>query len=256
MAAKRYRIGEIAQLAGISVRALHHYDEIGLLCPKARSGAGYRLYDMEDLLRLQQIMIRRELGLTLEQIRATIDASDFTLKRALERQRAELQARRLETTRMIEAIDAALFTLDNRTTQEKPMDPKSLFDGFDPSLHAAEAKQRWGGTPAYAESSRRTRTYGAEQWAQIRGENDEIMAALAREQAASVPASSVTSMDLAQRHRLHIERWFYPCSSAIHCGLADMYEADSRFATNIDKHGAGLTPYLSAAIRANAARET
>ncbi|MGB1014556.1 MAG: MerR family transcriptional regulator, partial [Nannocystaceae bacterium] len=79
MAAKCYRVGELAQLAGISVRALHHYDAIGLLCPKARSAAGYRLYDAEDLLRLQQIMIRRELGLTLEQIRATIDASDFTL---------------------------------------------------------------------------------------------------------------------------------------------------------------------------------
>jgi len=252
MAAKRYKVGEVAQLAGISVRALHHYDAIGLLCPKTRSGAGYRLYDSDDLLRLQQIMIRRELGLTLEQIRATIDAPDFELKLALQRQRIELENRRQETTRMIEAIDAALFTLDNK---EKTMDPKSLFDGFDPSVHAAEAKLRWGGTPAYAESARRTSNYGAEQWAEIRGENAEIMTALAREQAASVPATSVAAMDLAERHRLHIERWFYPCTPTIHCGLADMYETDSRFAANIDKHGKGLTPYLSAAIRANAARE-
>jgi hypothetical protein len=61
-------------------------------------------------------------------------------------------------------------------------------------------------------------------------------------------------MDVAERHRLSIERWFYPCSYAMHTGLADMYEQDSRFAENIDKHGAGLTPFLSAAIRANAKR--
>ena len=69
-----------------------------------------------------------------------------------------------------------------------------------------------------------------------------------------VPPDADAAMDIAERHRLSIDRWFYPCAPAMHRGLADMYEADARFAENIDKHGAGLTPYLSAAIRANAAR--
>ena len=59
-------------------------------------------------------------------------------------------------------------------------------------------------------------------------------------------------MDIAERHRLSIDRWFYPCSAKMHCGLADMWEADRRYADNIDKHGAGLTEYLAAAVRANA----
>jgi len=71
---------------------------------------------------------------------------------------------------------------------------------------------------------------------------------------AGITPESVEAMDIAERHRLSIDRWFYPCTFAIHTGLADGYEADGRFAENIDKFGAGLTPFLAAAMRANARR--
>ena len=61
-------------------------------------------------------------------------------------------------------------------------------------------------------------------------------------------------MDVAEQHRLAIDRWFYPCSRAIHGKLADMYEADARFAASMDAYGVGLTPFLSACIRANSKR--
>ncbi len=251
MAEKRYRIGEVASLAGISVRALHHYDAIGLLCPRTRSGSGYRLYDAGDLLRLQQIVIRRALGLSLEQIRASLDAPDFELKQALRRQRVELKTRLHETSEMIDAVDAALDAIEKAET---PMKPDQLFKGFDPRTYEDEVKARWGDSDAYAESIRRTQSYTQEQWAQIHTENSEIMKALVECRARPEPPTSAAAMELAEQHRQHLDRWYYPCSPPMHVGLAEMYEADDRFAANIDTHGPGLTGYLAAAIRANAGR--
>ena len=80
---RTYQVKEAAELSGVSVRTLHHYDEIGLLVPARRSAAGYRLYDDDDLLRLQQILIGRELGLPLEAIRRSLDDPSFDRRGAL-----------------------------------------------------------------------------------------------------------------------------------------------------------------------------
>jgi DNA-binding transcriptional MerR regulator len=249
---RTYRVSEVAQISGISVRALHHYDEIGLLVPKERSGAGYRLYSDDDLLRLQQILIGREQGLALEEIRRSLDDPRFDRKRALIEQRRELEQRVRDATQMIRAIDAALGVLDGNSGGD--MDMKQIFDGFDPAEHEAEAKARWGHTESYRESAKRTESYSTDDWKQIQAEQAAIYTeAFALLQAGRAP-DSTEAMVVAERHRLSIDRWFYPCSFAIHAGLADGYEADGRFAENIDKFGAGLTPFLSAAIRANARR--
>jgi MerR family transcriptional regulator, thiopeptide resistance regulator len=101
-----WQIKEAARIAGVSVRALHHYDEIGLLVPKRRSAAGYRLYDRDDLLRLQQILIGRELGLTLREIGRSLDDPGFDLRQALRSQRQQLQGRAERTAAMLRALDA------------------------------------------------------------------------------------------------------------------------------------------------------
>jgi len=104
MASRRtYRVKEVAEITGVSVRTLHHYDAIGLLVPGGRSEAGYRLYDDEDLLRLQQILIGRELGLTLEAIGRSLDDPAFDRRQALLAQRRELERRAEETAEMIRA---------------------------------------------------------------------------------------------------------------------------------------------------------
>ena len=250
---RTYRVSEVAQATGISVRALHYYDQIGLLAPKARTGAGYRLYDDDDLLRLQQILIGREQGLALEEIRRSLDDPRFDRKQALLDQKRELQKRAQQTTAMIRAIDAALRVLEG-DDEEGENEMKQMFEGFDPSKYEAEVKARWGDTDSYKESVKRTKRYSADDWKQVQAEQASIYAeAFAVLEAGNAP-DSVEAMDVAELHRLSIDRWFYPCSFAIHAGLADMYEADSRFAESIDRFGAGLTPFLSAAMRANAHR--
>jgi MerR family transcriptional regulator, thiopeptide resistance regulator len=249
-----YQVSEVATLTGVSVRTLHHYDAIGLLVPKGRTVAGYRLYDAQDLLRLQQILIGREQGLSLEAIRASLDDPRFDRKQALLAHRQQLEQRAEQTHAMIRAIDAALNLLEGGSGAG--IDMKQLFNGFDPSKYAAEAETRFGQTDSYKESMKRTKGYTPEDWQRMQNEQSAVYtAAFAVLQAGSAPESEA-GMVAAERHRLFIERWFYPCSYAIHAGLADGYEQDPRFAENIDKYGAALTPFLAAAIRANAKRQS
>ncbi|MBP6011004.1 MAG: MerR family transcriptional regulator [Alphaproteobacteria bacterium] len=240
-------VKDVSELTGVSVRTLHYYDEIGLL--KAdRSQAGYRLYTESDLLRLQQILIGRSLGLALEDIRNSLDDPAFDHIKALKEQRARLAERVAETHRMIASIDATLTHI----REDKPMTAKNMFDGFEPEKYEAEVKERWGETDAYKESARRTRKYGEKDWAAIKAETNAIFADAAEAMRAGTQPDSAAAKAIAERHRQHVERWFYPCSAAMHVNLADMWESDDRFKTNMDKFGAGLTAWLATAVRAKA----
>lgn len=249
--APTYQVSEVARITGVSVRTLHHYEEIGLLVPASRTAAGYRVYRRENLLRLQQILIQRELGLSLEDIRLSLDDPKFDHRQALMSQREQLKERARATDDMIRAIDQALALLN---AENSTMDIKAIFDGFDPAKYEAEAKERWGNTDAYKESAKRTQRYNEADWKRLKDDQSAINRDAATAMHANKRPDGDEAMDIAERHRLLIDRWFYPCSHATQCGLADMYEADSRFAENIDKHGAGLTPFLAEAIRANARR--
>ena len=259
MARKRtYLVKEVAEIAGVSVRTLHHYDEIELLVPVGRTDAGYRLYDDDDLLRLQQILLGRELGLTLEEIRRSLAEPDFDRREALLAQRAELEKRADQAAAMLRAVDAALALLDQADAGESVASVgrlKSIFDGFDPSRYEAEAEQRWGQTDAFAESKKRTSRYTPEDWQRYASEQAAIYGAAFRALQAGKPPTDPEALAAAERHRESIDRWFYPCSHQMHCNLAAMYEQDPRFAENIDKYGTGLTPFLVAAIRENALRQ-
>src|ERR1041384_282559 len=171
-----FTVGELSRLTGLTVRALHHYDEIGLVRPSQRTTAGYRLYDEADALRLQQVMVLRELGVPLDQIGAAIDASADRAA-LLRRHRAALVDKR---DRMLAAVDAALGVLEKGETQMQSEDFKAMFDGFDPADHEAEVQQRWGHTEAYRESARRTQKYGKPEWEAIRNESEEIYARLGK----------------------------------------------------------------------------
>ena len=248
-----YQVKELAEIANVSVRTLHHYDEIGLLQPSQRSAAGYRKYDRGDLLRLQQILIRRELGLPLEEIRRCLDDPGFDQRQALLAQREQLRARARNTAEMLQAVDRALALLDS-PQMEADMDPKQLFDGFDPAQHEAEAEQRWGSSPMFKESARRTKGYSRDDWQRFEAEQAAVYADAFALLTAAEPPDSARSGVVAERHRSLIDRWFYPCSLEMHRGLATLYESDARFAANIDRAGAGLTAFLVAAIRAHADR--
>ena len=130
---RTYQVKDVARLAGVSVRTLHHYDSIGLLVPRTRTAAGYRLYTDSDLLRLQQILIGRELGLSLEEIRRSLDDPRFDQKVALLDQRNRLRDRARQAEAMIRAIDVALAALDGSKKGEMKME--DLFEGFNPSQY-------------------------------------------------------------------------------------------------------------------------
>lgn len=125
---------------------------------------------------------------------------------------------------------------------------------FDPSVYQDEAERRWGTNPEYQESMRRTRRYGDDDWAAIRTESESVTAGMAALLAEGTAPDEDAAMDLAEAHRRHIERWFYPCSHALHAGLAAMYTDDPRFSAYFDARGAGLATFVRDAIVANAVR--
>ena len=246
-------VGALARLAGLTIRTLHHYDEIGLVKPSGRTPAGYRLYGRAEIKRLQEVLFFRELGFGLGRIRELLADPGYDRASALARQRELLAARAERLFAIIEAIDVAIeagrtgVSLSNEEMLE-------VFGDFDPSEHEEEARERWGDTDAYAESARRTRGYTKSDWGAIKAEADEINQAFLSLMAAGAPPDGSEAMDVAERHRGHITRWFYDCSVSIHAGLGQMYVADPRFRDNIDKAGDGLAEYMSAAIAANADR--
>src|SRR4029450_5630969 len=170
---RTYRVADVARKSGVSIGALNHYDEIGLLVPRFRTDAGYRLYTDADLLRLQQILIGRELGLSLEEIGRSLDDPGFDRRIALIDQRERLRERVRQTEAMLRAIDAALAALDDGQG-EKAMNWEDLFQGFDPSQYDDEVRRRWGATDAYAECAKRTARYTPEDWRAITAEQTAI----------------------------------------------------------------------------------
>jgi hypothetical protein len=139
----------------------------------------------------------------------------------------------------------------------REMDASELFEGFDEFDHAQyreEAEQRWGETEAYKESMRRSKAYTKADWARIQAEGEAGFTTMAALLAEGRDPESPEAMDAAEAARLHIERWFYPCSHVMHVGLADMYEADPRFRQTYETRAEGLAAFVAGAIRANAAR--
>jgi DNA-binding transcriptional MerR regulator len=239
-----YTVKAVADLAGITIRTLHHYDEIGLLKPANVTDSGYRLYTEADLERLQQVLFFRELGVALSDIKSIIDSPGFDRREALRSHRKLLVERKVRLDRLISSVDRTLDALERGIR----MDEKELFDGFEPAEYAEEAKQRWGQTEAYKQSRERTQKYTKPDWEQIGAESKAINEGLAALMDRSPSDPEV--QELVRRHHQQINDRFYTCSTEIYRGLADMYVADQRFAANYEKVKPGLTEFLRAAMHA------
>lgn len=246
-----WTVGKTAELAKVSVRTLHHYDEIGLLSPTGRSEAGYRLYAIADLEQLQQILFFRELGFTLEDITRLMADPLFDRRSALEAQRKLLAEKAARTELMLVAIDDALTALEKgaHVSENEMFD---VFEEFDPSEYEDEVKQRWGDTEAYRVSTARAKKYRKEDWQRIKAEQDDVLNRFIEAFRAGKSPSDAEVVQIAEDHRLSIDRNFYPLSQEFHCGLGDMYIADPRFTAYYDKHEKGLAQFVCDAIHANA----
>ncbi|MGW1688673.1 MerR family transcriptional regulator [Streptomyces albidoflavus] len=248
-----YTVGQVAAVAGVTVRTLHHYDAIGLLSPSGRSAAGHRRYGDGDLDRLQRILFHRALGFALDEIAALLDDPEADPRAHLRRQHALLTDRIETLRRMAYAVAAAMEAAQmgiNLTPEEK----FEVFEGYDPDQYADEARQRWGHTDAYRESQRRTASYTKADWQRLKDEFDALHARVAELLAQGVPADAPEAMDAAEEHRRFIDGAHYPCDARMHTCLADMYVADPRFTATYEAIRPGLAQYLHDAIHANARR--
>ncbi|MET9493569.1 MerR family transcriptional regulator [Streptomyces sp. NPDC006552] len=250
-----YAVGHVAALAGVTVRTLHHYDEIGLLVPGERNTAGHRRYSDKDLDRLQQILFYRELGFPLEEVRTLLDDPATDPRAHLRRRHEELVARIQRLQEMADAVEHAMEA-QKMGIQLTPEERFEVFGEKDPEQYAEEAEQRWGGTEAYAETQRRTAAYTKEDWKRLQAEVDDWSARYAALVAAGEDPAGGPAMDLAEEHRVHIGRWFHACSYELHVCFGDMYVADERFTAYYDAMGEGVARHLRDAIHANAARHT
>ncbi|MDQ3602769.1 MAG: MerR family transcriptional regulator [Actinomycetota bacterium] len=248
-----YTVGKVAELSGVTIRTLHHYDEVGLLSPGGRSAAGYRIYEDSDLERLQRILFYRELGFTLDEISTIVDDPHTDALGHLRRQRKLLTGRIDRLSAMVDAID---YEMEART-MDIPLTPEErleIFGEFRPEDYAEEAEQRWGDTDSYKESQRRVSSYNKEDWQQLKAEEVEIRARLAAALEAGLAPDSEEAMAAAEAHRQHISRWFYECTYEIHRGLTEMYVSDERFRSNYDTKTPGLADFIRQAALANASQ--
>ena len=247
-------VGEVAALAGVTVRTLHHYDRIGLLSPSGRTAAGYRRYSPADLDRLHQVLLYRELGFSLEDVATLLDDPDADPEAHLRRQHRLLRDRLERTSAMVAAVEKEMEARAMGISLT-PGERFEVFGEHDPAQYDAEVEERWGETEAYAQSKRRTAAYTKDDWLRIKAEGEDIEARFAEALGSGVPADSAQAMDLAEEHRQQISRNFYDCPPEMHAGLGRMYVEDERFTAHYEQVAPGLTQYVSTAVQANAARQ-
>jgi MerR family transcriptional regulator, thiopeptide resistance regulator len=246
-------VGAVAELVGVSVRTLHHYDEIGLLEPHERSAAGYRLYSADDLRRLQRILFYRELGFDLDTIGAILADPTRTDADRLREQRRLLEDRIARHRAMVAAIDRELNarTLGIALTAAERLE---IFGSTRLEDNAGRAQRRWGDSELWRQRQERAARYSADDWVTIRTEQAGIHQRLLDAMRAGTPPDDPAVMDLAEEHRLHLDRWFHDCDLDTHRALAVSYRANERIGRNYDDMAPGLSRYVHDAIVANADR--
>ena len=249
-----YTVGEVAKLAHVSVRTLHHYDHERILCPSSRTDAGYRLYTDDDLATLQQALFYKELGFGLEEIRDMLADPAFDRREALLAQREMVAAQAQHLEAVLGLIDKTLISLEGGAPMTKE-EMFEVFGDFDPSEYEEEVQQRWGDTEAYKVSARRTAKYTKQDWERYKAESDANGARMIALFDDGVAPDDSRAMDVAEEARLLIDKWFYPLSREMHVYLGEMYVSDPRFKANYDKQREGLAQWLHDAILANAARD-
>ena len=233
----KMQIKEFAELTGVSVRTLHYYDEIGLLKPsEVDAQNGYRFYDEKSLERMREILFYRELDFSLKTIAEILSSPDYDKQQALSRQRKLLLSKKERLEQLIAAIDSV-------EKGEGFMKTNNEYEALK-NKYADEVRQRWGNTDAYKESQQRNTDFGRA--AALLDAVFEEFAALNRD--GVLPDSEPAKITVEKLQRCITDN-FYTCTNEILAALGQMYVADERFKTNIDKHGDGTAEYISACIK-------
>lgn len=251
-----YTVKQIADLSGVSVRTLHHYDAIDLLKPAATGENGYRTYGRKELLRLQQILFHRELGVPLADIAAILDDSAFDPRAALESHKTALMAEAAHRDVLIKTLTRTLTALSGGPS----IADSELYRGFPPEQQSEYERwliETYGGdmedriavsTKAYAKMSDAERQ-------DIMAELAIIENGLAEGLRQGEPADSLTHDLLLNRHRAWVAfMWDKPCPLDAYAGLADLYLSHPDFEKRYEQIEPGFTVYLTDAMKAYASR--
>ncbi|WP_081376642.1 MerR family transcriptional regulator [Actinomyces oris] len=239
-------VGEVSTLLGVSVRALHHWDETGLVHPSRRSAAGYRLYGEADIMRLQQVLVYRQTGMNLTDIKTVLDEPGADAITHLRRQRELLQGQVSRLQQMLTAIDTILEMQQLGGRLSLAETAEIWGTDWDP-VYLEEARARWGDTEEWAESARRKARMSRADWEQAHEETVTLETALAEAMRSGVEPGSPEANALARWHRKDLNRWFEvsPSKQVI---IARSYVADERYARYYDKRAPGLAAWLKDVI--------
>lgn len=242
-------VGQTADLVGVSIRTLHHWDEIGLVVPSTRSWSGYRMYDSEDVARIYQVLLYRETGMSLRDIAEVLSDSSQEAREHLVRQRALLTRRIAHLTRMVRAVDAMMEKTMDKTPMTAEERAEILGREWDPAWEK-EAEDRWGDTEDWKVAARRMSAQSPEDLAAAKGRVEAVEAQLAAALREGVEPGSARANALAEEHRASLS-WFDVTVSK-HVLIARNYVEDPRFAAHYDKREPGLALWLKRVIDENA----
>ena len=235
-------VHEVSQISGVSIRALHHYDKIGLLPATEVTDAGYRMYDDTALERLQQILLFKELQFTLKEIKAVLDSPDFDRGRVLEQQ---IQLLELRKERLQNLIDLArgIKMIGVKHMSFEAFDTRKLDE------YARQAKASWGQTDAYKEYEKKSVGRGKEEQHVLNVQMMEIFSEFGKIKEQDPEGEA--AVGLAKRLQEFITEHFYTCTDKILLGLGAMYAGGGDLTVNIDKiGGTGTAEFADKAIQA------
>lgn len=232
-------IKEFASFTGVSVRTLHYYDEIGLLKPAyVDEYTGYRYYNEESLLSMQEILFYRELDFSLKSIKEILSSKNHDINKSLKDQKELLILKRKRLDILISAIDNAM----------KGENVMKAFDDSELEAYKAEVKKKWGNASSYNEYIEKTKNYSKEKYDMLANEMDSIFYEFALCMKENNPVSSAKAQDLVKKLQSFISDNYYLCTNEMLGYLGKMYIEDNRFMNNIDKHGLGCAKYICDAI--------
>lgn len=236
----KMQIKEFAKYTGVSVRTLHYYDEIGLLTPAyVDKFTGYRFYDENSILRMQEILFYRELDFSLKSIKIILSAPDYDKEKALKEQKKLLVLKKERLERLISAIDSA----------KKGENIMNAFDNTEFENYKDEVKEKWGQTDAYNEYTEKTKGYSKDNFNAMGKGLENILEEFAVCMNGGSSPDSTDAQVIVEKLQSYITENFYTCTNEILSGLGQMYVADERFKNNIDKHSLGTAEFVSKAIK-------
>lgn len=251
---KTYRIGEVAELSGTSVRSLRFYEETGLLAPARDAGNGYRRYTAADVDRLQEIMLLRQLGVAVRDIAPLLSTTASERFEVLGGHLEQLKAERNRLDHLIDTVERTLADLKGTAT----MSDAEKFEGFKRELvednerrYGAEARERYGDA-AVDDSNRRMLNMNEQEYGTWQALDAEIHAALAEAVRTGANPAGDTGARVCSLHRQWLSHTWPTYSPEAHRGLAEMYVADERFRAYYDREVPGATQWLHDAIVAHA----